>query len=150
MQKNKIIILAIIVVIIFVGSFVWFLSQKGAVPSGGETPGEEEEEEEEELEETFSLSAKVSSVDVANNFLVVKPTEQETEIKVIISETTKLVKLEFPFDPKNPPKEASFTPIKTEIELSGFKTGDNVFIKSRDNIAGQTEISNIDFIHILP
>ena len=147
MKKNQIIILIILVVLIFGGIIGWALVQKSKIPTGeGITPGEEEEE----LEEVFSLSATVSGVDTENNFLMVKPANQEKEIKVIISETTKLVKLEFPFDPKSPPKEATFTPKQTEIEISDFKVGDNVFIKTKENIAGKTEFDNVDFIHILP
>jgi len=81
---------------------------------------------------------------------MVKPLNQEKEVKVIVSETTKLVKFEFPFDPKNPPKEATFTPEETEIEISDFKVGDSVFIKTTQNIAGKSEFDDVDFVHILP
>ena len=146
MQKNQIIVLIVVVVLIFGGIIGWVLVQKSKIPVGEEvTPGEEEE-----LEEVLSLSAVVSSVDAENNFLMVKPTGEEKEIKVVISETTKLIKLEFPFDPKSPPKEATFTPIQTEIEISDFQTGDNVFIKAKENIADKTTFDNVDFIHILP
>lgn len=143
MPKNQIIILIVVVVLVFGGIIGWGLIQKSKIPS-------EEEITEEELEEVFSLSAVVFSVDAENNFLMVKPTNQENEIKVILSETTKLIKLEFPFDPENPPEEATFTPKQTEIEISDFTPGDNVFIKAKENIAGKSEITNIDFVHILP
>jgi len=123
----------------------WALSQKTKIPPGeGITPKEEE------VKEVFSLSALVSSVDVENNFLMVKPAGQEKEIKVVLSDATKLIKLEFLFDPKNPPKEATFTPKQTEIEISDFKAGDNVFIKTTENIAGKSEFDDVDSIHILP
>ena len=142
MKKNQIIIL--VAILILAGIIGWTLLQKP------ELPKEEVVSEEEEVEEIFSLSAIVSGVDVENNFLMVKPAGEEKEIKVILSETTKLIKLEFPFDPKSPPKEATFTPTQTEIEISGFKAGNNVFIKAKTNIAGKTEFDNVDFIHILP
>jgi len=145
MKKNQIIILVVVVVLIFGGIIGWNLVQKSKIPTGEEiTP------EEEEVEEVFSLSAVVLSVDAQNNFLMVKPVNQEKEIKVVLSDTTELIKLEFPFDPKNPPKEATFTPIQTEIEISDFKVGDNVFIKTKTNIAKKTEFDDVDFIHILP
>ena len=144
MKKNQIIILAVIVVLIFGGVIGWTLIQKGKIPSGEEITSKEE------VEEVFSLSGIVSSVDTENNFLMVKPAGEEKEIKVILSETTKLIKLEFPFDPKSPPKEATFTPIQTEIEISGFKAGNNVFIKTKKNIAGKSEFNDVDFIHVLP
>ena len=81
---------------------------------------------------------------------MVKPAGQEKEIKVVLSDATKLIKLEFLFDPKNPPKEATFTPKQTEIEISDFKAGDNVFIKTTENIAGKSEFDDVDSIHILP
>jgi len=145
-KKNQIIILAVVIVLIFGGIIGWNLIQKGEMPVKEEVIPEEEEE----IEELFSLSGVVSSLDVENNFLMVKPANQEKEVKVIVSETTKLVKLELPFDPKNPPKEATFTPEETEIEISDFKVGDSVFIKTTENIAGKSEFDDVDFIHILP
>ena len=145
MKKNQIIILAVVIVLIFGGIIGWNLIQKGKIPVEEEVTPKEEE-----IEEVFSLSGIVSSLDVENNFLMVKPLNQEKEVKVIISETTKLVKLELPFDPKNPPKEATFTPEETEIEISDFKVGDSVFIKTTENIAGKSEFDDVDFIHILP
>jgi len=144
MKKNQIIILAVIVVLIFGGVIGWTLIQKGKIPSGEEITSKEE------VEEVFSLSGIVSSVDTENNFLMVRPAGEEKEIKVVLSDTTKLIKLEFPFDPKNPPKEATFTPTQTEIEISDFKEEDNIFIKTKTNIAGKSEFDDVDFIHIMP
>jgi len=144
MKKNQIIILVILVILIFGGIIGWALVQKSKIPVGEEVTPEEE------VEEVFSLSAVVLSVNAENNFLMVKPAGEEKEIRVVLSDTTKLIKLEFPFDPKNPPKEATFTPTQTEIKISDFKAGDNVFIKTTENIAGKTEFNNVDFIHILP
>ena len=144
MLKNQNIILIIIVVIILGVLIGWGLMQKE------KTTSEEETSQEEELEEVFSISAVVQSVDAENNFLMVLPANQEKEVKVVVGETTKLIKLEFPFDPANPPYEATFTPKQTEIEISDFVQSDNVFIKAKENIAGKTEISNIDFVHVLP
>lgn len=146
MKKNQIIILVIIVVLIFGGIIGWNLVQKGKIPAGEEVTLEEEEE----VEEVFSLSAVVLSVDAENNFLMIKSANQEKEIKVVLSDTTKLIRVEFPFDPTNPPEEATFTPIQTEIEISDFKVGDGVFIKAKENIVGKSTISSIDFVHILP
>ncbi len=144
MIKNKIIVLVITVVLIFGGIIGWGLMQKSKISKEG--TGQEQTK----IEEVLSLSGVVSSVDAINNFLMVKPANQTQEIKVILSETTKLTKLEFPFDPKNPPKEATFTPKQTEIKISDFKAGDNIFIKVKENIAGKTEFDSVDFIQILP
>ncbi len=146
MNQKQIIILVIIIILIFGGAISWVLIQKGKISP------EEEAVFQEEVggKEIFSISAVVSKIDAENNFLMVKPANQENEIKVILSDTTKLIKLEFPFDPKNPPKEATFTPKQTEIKISDFKAGDNVFIKAKENIAGKAEFDNVDFVHILP
>lgn len=146
MKKNQIIGIIVAVVLIFGGIIGWAVSQKSKISVREEvTPGEKEE-----LKEIFSLSAVVTEVDAENNFLMVKPMNEEKEIKVVLFDTTKLIKLEFPFDPKAPPKEATFTPKQTEIEISDFKEGDNVFIKTKENIAGKSEFDDVDFIHILP
>ncbi len=144
MPKNQIIILIIVVILIFGGIIGWGLIQKSKLSPSGERG-----EKQEKAQEVLSLSAIISSVDVENNFLMVKPTGQENDVKVILSETTKLIKLELPFDPKNPPKEGTFTLKQTEIEIADFKVGDNIFIKAKENIAGKSEINNVDFIQIL-
>jgi beta-lactam-binding protein with PASTA domain len=146
MNKNQIVTIIVVVVLVFAGMTGWFLMQKSKITEEGENG----QKQEQEAEEIFSLSAVVSSIDTENNFLMVSPVNQESEIKVVVSEGVKLIKVEFPFDPKNPPKEGSFSPIQKPIEFSDFQEGDNVFIKAKENIAGKTEISNIEFIHILP
>ena len=151
MKKNQIILLVVILLIlIFGGIFYWSRQEKAKLPPEIKVP-----EEEKVAEEIFSLSAVVSRVDAENNFLIVNPREKDgtistKEIKVILSEDTKLLKLEFPFDPKNPPKEATFTPELVEVTIEDFKEGDPVFIKTNKDITGKTEIGDVNFIHILP
>lgn len=143
MKKNQIIILVVVIVLIIAGIIGWVLVQKSKTPP-------QEEKTEEKTEEVFFLQAIVSSIDAENSFLMVKPLNQEMEIKVVVSEATKLIRIEFPFDLKNPPRGTEITPIQTEVGFSDFKSGDNVFIKTTENIAGKTEFDNVDFIHILP
>ena len=145
MQKNQTVILIVIAVVILGGIAGWSMLQKSGLSSG-----EEQTQGEEAPSEVYSMSAVVSSVDAVSGFLMVKPQAEEEEVKVMISEDTKLIKLEFPFDPKNPPAEAVFTPTETDVELSDFQQGDNLFIKVKENIAGKSEFGNVDFIHILP
>lgn len=137
MPKNQLIILIVAIVIIFGAILGWSLMQKSKLSPAGEGA-------EKETNEVLSLSAVVSSVDTGNNFLLVKPVNSDEELKVIISETSKLIKLEFP-------KEATstFTPKQTEVKLSDFKAGDNIFIKVKENIAGKTEFDSVDFINII-
>jgi hypothetical protein len=144
MKKNQTIILVILIVLICGGIIGWAVFQKSKIPTEEGTP-------EEGAEEMFSLSAVVSSVDVENNFLLVKPSGKENEIKVILSDTTKLIKLESPFDSDNPPKPGTqFTPEQIDITLEDFKEGEEIFIKTLKNIAGKTEFNDVELIQILP
>ncbi len=146
-NKNQIIILAVVLalILIFGGAIGWSLVQKVKL-----SPAENPAPEETLPKEVFNLSGRVSKIDAENNFLMVRPANQGSEVKVILSETTKLIKLEFPFDPKNPLKEGAFTPKQTEIEISDFKAGDDIFIKTKENIVGKSEFDDVDFIQILP
>ncbi len=145
MNKNQTIIIIVAAVLIFGVVIGWGLIQKSKISKEG--TGQEQTE----TEEMLSLSAIVSSVDADNNFLMAKPANQTQEVKVILSETTKLIKLEYPFDPENPPEPGTqFTPKQTEIKISDFKAGDDIFIKVKENIAGKTEFDSVDFIQILP
>ncbi|MCK4474169.1 hypothetical protein KAU40_02810 [Candidatus Parcubacteria bacterium] len=149
MKKNQIIILGVVVVLILVWIISLSISPAEKVPTDKEiTPVGDEVKK--PVEQVFSLSGKVSSVSAENNFLMVKPRNQETEVKVVISDTTKLIKLELPFDPANPPKDVPLVAEQTEIALSDFQEGDNIFIKTNENIAGKTEFNSVNFIHILP
>ena len=150
MDKKKTILIAaaslILTVIVFsFGYFYFFVAEV-----------EEKKEvkepiiEETEIQEIFNLSDVVYSIDVENNSLMVKPLNQEEMVKVILSKTAELIKLEFPFDPEDFPKEATFTPKQTEIEIADFKQGDEVFIKTKESIVGRSELDKVDFIHILP
>ena len=101
---------------------------------------------EEFVEGIFSLSATVLSVDVENNFLMVKPVDGEEEVKVIITKDTKLYRLEYPSESKNP----AFFLKRVEITIGDFKKGDHIFIKTNINIAGKKEFNDVDYIEILP
>jgi len=139
-MKNKIIILIIILVVILIaaGYFAYTFFKEKPNPK-------------EVVSEIFSLQAIVSQIDIQNNFLMVKPMGKDDEIKVIISDSTKLTKLSAPFDPKNPPPPGtSFTPEEKEVALKDFKVGDQILVKSNQNIAGKTEFDDIEFIQILP
>ena len=92
-----------------------------------------------EAKEVFTLSAVVQSVDAPNGFLMVKSVKEDKTLKVIISETTKLIRLE-------EPEEGTFILNQTEIKLSDLKVGDKIIVKSKENIAGKTEVNNVDYI----
>jgi len=147
MKKNYFIVIAIILILIIGGTvyFSFLLKEKAKFE------GEKFKTGEGIIEEVFSLSGAVLRVDVENNFLMVKPSGKEENIKVLVSPDSKLIKLELPFSPENPPEPGTqFTPKQTEITLKDFKEGDEIFIKTTKNIAGKTEFDDVDFIHILP
>ncbi len=145
MAKNKIIIILVILVLISVAVFCFFFVKEKKNKFEGEsfTTGESA------ITQTFSLSGKVASIDVKNGFLTVKTANEE--VKVIISDTTKLIKLEAPFSPDNPPPAGTqFVPEKKEINLSDFKEGDEVLVISQEDIGGKSEIDNVNLVQILP
>lgn len=146
-MKNRIIGIVVVLVLVAGGVVFLILSSNEGKKSEGEnfTTGEGQ------MEEIFSLSGRVFSVDAENNFLMVKPSGKENEIKVSIGDNTKLIRLESPLSSKNPPKPGTqFTPKQTEITLKDFKEGDEIFIKTLKNIAGKTEFDDVEFIQILP
>lgn len=148
LNKKQLTVLIVIVVLIFAGTFAWFLSQKPNAP--GEEESVREEIQKEEAQESYSLSGVISSIDVENNFLMVKPASQGKEIKVILSDATKLIKLEFPFDPENPPEGTTFTPKMVQITIKDLKVGDNLLVESTINIYGKDEFDNVSRIQVLP
>ena len=145
MKKNQIIIISVILFLIFcVIFYLGFLKEK--FKGGSFETGEEGK-----IEEIFSLSGRVVNVNSEQKFLIVKLIDKETEVKVIISEETKLIKLEAPFpEDKIPPPGTQFTPKEKEITLADFKTGDEILVKTLKNIAGKNEFNDVEFIQILP
>lgn len=132
MKKNKIILTAIIVLLILIALFVVFKKINFN-------------------QEISTLSATVLSVDAEKNILTVKPQGAEDEIKVMISNKTKMTRLEASFDSDNPPAPGTeFIPVQTDITIYGFQAGDEVLIKSSDNIYGKNTINNVEFINVLP
>ena len=144
MQKNQLIILIVIVVIVLGGLIIWGITQTGPVPNPEPPIGEEEEEA--PVAEVFSLSARVLSANVAEKFLMVKTIKEGKEVKVIISDSTKMIKLG---DTGIKEPDGKTIPTQTSIDISGFQVNDSIYIKSKENIAGMSVVNNIDFIHIL-
>jgi len=146
-KKNQIIILVIIAILILGGIIVWaLLREKGIEPSSPSQPPSGEEP----TQQVFSLSGAILSINQEEKSLVVKPNDGGKEVKVILSDETRLEKLEVPpFDPKNPPKE-TITPKRVEIKITDFKTGNYVFVKAKGDIFGKTEFNDVEFVYILP
>jgi len=142
-SQNKLkyfIIFLAVLVLIFGGIIGWTLFQKSKL-----LPKEEVIPEEVVSEEMYSLTGIVSKVNVENNFLMVRPTGQENEVKVIISEDIKLLKVVYPSERGNP----AFKTERVEITIKDIEEGDRVFIKTKINIAGMKEFDDIDYIEVL-
>src|SRR3989338_1244773 len=103
MPKSKVYFLAII--LLFAG-FLFFFS----------SPEKKPETKQEKPAAVFSLAGVISQVNEKENYLLVKKSGEEKEVKVMVDDDTEIIQLKFPFDPKNPPKESSFTPEKIPIE----------------------------------
>ena len=129
--------------LVIAGIIYWNFSQKEEIPSNIITPEKEKQGE-------FTLSAIILGVDEENKILTVRPTAGGNEIKVLLSDTTKIEKLTLPpFDPKNPPK-GSITPEKSEAGFSDFKKDKYVFIKTKKDISSKSELGDVELVIILP
>lgn len=138
--KKQIIVLIVVLVVIFFGVAVWTIFQGLKLP-----PEEKPTLEEIITEEVYSLSGIVSKVDAENKFLMVTPTGEESEVKVIISEDTKLFKVLYSPEGGNP----EFVTKRKEITIEDIREGDRVFIKTNINIAGKKEFNDVDYIEVL-
>ena len=148
MSKN--VIIGIIVgLVVILGGIFYFSSQELALPEG------ENEEEEgvvgEEAPQVLNMAAIISGVDAANNTVMVKSPQDEKEIKLVLSSETELIKLEFPFDPTNPPaEETTFTPERVSITIGDLEVDSHVLIETASSLYGKSEISDVVRIQVLP
>ena len=144
MSRNRIIVILIILVLIAVVVFYFFFDKKAS-----EFEGESFTTGNAVPTQTFSFTGKISSVDIENNFLIVKTNNEE--VKIVISETSQLIKLGRPSSlGDNPPAGTQFVPEKTEINLSDFQEGERVLVISQENVKGKNEIENVSLVQILP
>lgn len=140
MKKNQIIILVVLVALIIGGIFYWTTPKKAKI-----SPKEEVIPEEIVTEEVYSLSGIVSKVDVGNNFLMVIPTGEESEVKVIITGDTKIFKVV----PSTEEEGSELVTERVEITIEDIKEENQVFIKTKKNIADLKEFNDIDYIEVL-
>lgn len=142
-DKKRIIILVSVILLVFLGIAGWgalkmksSLENQGSVLREGKIQGEE----------VLGLTGEVVKVDEKNNFLLVAPTKQDFYVKIILSENTKIAKVQLPIGTSTIPSAKSSEGLK----ISDFKVGNKVFVKAGENIAGKSELSNIVSIQILP
>ena len=145
MSRNKIIILVVVLILIAALVFYFFFLRKEKTEFEGEnfTTGENT------VVQILSFTGKISGIDLENSFLMVK-TDKE-EIKVIVSETTKLLELNWPASfSKDLPAGTKVVPERKEISLSDFTEGKEVLVISEEDITGKSEINNVSLVQILP
>lgn len=137
----------LIIALFFIGFLIFFFSPgKKANESGRKN----EEAKQEKPIEIFSMAGVVSEVNEKESYLLVKRSGSDSAVKVVLNGETEVIQLEFPFDVKNPPKEASFTPVRAPIEIGDLEEGDNILIETDINIYGKTEFDNVRRIQALP
>ena len=142
-DKKRIIILVSVILLVFLGIAGWgilkmksSLENQGGVLREGKIRGEE----------VLGLTGEVVKVDAKNNSLLVAPTKQDFYVKIILSENTKIAKVQLQIGTSTNPSAKSSEGLK----ISDFKVGNKVFVKAGENIAGKSELSNIVSIQILP
>ena len=139
-QNKNIIILAALLLIVIVVVF-WPINRSPFEV----TPPEEDSDEKPVLEEVYSLTNIVSEVDLAHNLIIMPSMETGEKIKVYLDETTEIFRIVFPED-----ADGVFETEKIPITLGEVRAGDRFFIKSHDNIVGQTELRGVDYIELMP
>lgn len=98
----------------------------------------------------LSIAGRVTGVNVQeNSFLVLQPKE-EGEFTVRLGEETAFIRLVFPFDLRNPPSDATFTPKREPMIIGDLKVGDQVFIRSSHPIKTSEDIVGPLEVQVLP
>lgn len=139
----KNILLGILVVLVLGGGI--FLYWLGTLPE----PKQEVQNTAPQKEEVYTLVARVSSIDEGGGAFVVK-TQDEQEFKIVPGARTELTRTIFPFDIKNPPKEATFVPERKSIKMSDLEEGVQLFIRSSHAIVAGKDIVNPLQVEWLP
>lgn len=138
MGKKQITILIIVTALFFSGVAVWLSSLERTTIEPSIEPPEEER---------FGLTGWVLEVDIEDNFLVLKSEKDGIEIKAFLGENTELLKIERPTENLG---DDYVVTIKTPIELADFQRGDYISLRTRENIVGKREFSEIIQIHFYP
>ncbi|OHA62101.1 MAG: hypothetical protein A2117_00565 [Candidatus Wildermuthbacteria bacterium GWA2_46_15] len=92
----------------------------------------------------------ISEIDIQRKLITVKHPTKDRDINVIVKDSSEIFKVEFPFDPKNPPSQASFAPKYTKIALQDLRPGNHALIESSENIYNKYEFDDVKSIQVLP
>jgi len=98
----------------------------------------------------LSLFGKISDIDSENHILTIQ-LAGEKEVKIMISQETRLTKLTPPFSSDDSPLPGTqFIPEETEISFSDFEEGNDIYALSKEGVNGKSELNNIESVKILP
>ncbi len=100
--------------------------------------------------QVFSLAAVISGIDIDGNSIVVRSPIDGKDIRVDLNKNSEIIRLDFPFDPKNHPKDISFSPQMTKIALSDLRVGNQALIETGENIYQKSQFDAVKRIQILP
>ncbi len=154
MKKRQIIL--VIIILLIIGIVIWIGFQKTKILSGIESKLNSisnsqllPENTNKEEKEILFFSGLVMEINVQDNFLIIKPEGKGNTIKVSVEEDIKLSKISFSTTPN---EDGSFSPVETQIKLSGFKVNDRIYVKTKRNVVDRTEIGidDIEYIQIYP
>jgi hypothetical protein len=148
MGKNKKIIIILLILAVMIASCylsIYLLKEKNKFEGKSFTTGEGE------YKEVLGFSGIILDVNITGKSLIVKPTDKENTVRVIISESTRLVKLIAPFDENNSSSPGTqFASEEKLITISDLKKEDQVLVLTKEGITGKTEINDVSFIQVLP
>jgi len=146
-MKKEIPIILIIILIIG-GIFYWVSHERSKILQ--EKKKETLQGEKKESLPVLGLGAKILEVNFENNYLIVKPAEEEKKIKVNLGEDTKIIKLKSPPDLKNLPLGEPVKLEEEEIKIQDLKIDENIIIRTSADIRGKSEFSDVISIKVLP
>ena len=142
-ERRKIIIVSIVIVLIIGGiALSFFFSPK---PITDHQAGSQSKSATEE--EIFRLAGRVLETDTEDSFLIVKSDKDGKIFKAFVDNDSNLLKIDMP---DNYSDKRYVVTIKTKIKLADFRKGDYVSLRTRENIAGKAEFSEIIHIYLYP
>ena len=97
-----------------------------------------------------SIAGRVVGVNIGENSFVVLQPREERSFTVRLEEETEFIRLVFPFDVKNPPSDATFTPERELITIEDLHVGEQVFVRSSHAITTGEDILRPLEVQVLP
>ena len=140
-EKRKIIIVSLVIVLIIGGTAASFLFSPKPITdyqSGLQSKPAAEEE-------IFRLAGWVLEVNLDNDFLIIESDKDGKMFKALVDKDANLLKIEMP---DNYSDKRHVITEKTKIKIADFRKGDYISLRTRENIAGKAEFSEIIHIYL--